>query len=303
VYLAAILFVAAWGVLQWLMLKLGLPYPSYIFNNSSTESAQGFATFLAPEVPRISSVAVEPSILAQVLLTVLPFVVFTGVLRFPVISKQFNRSLLILIIGVLLLSTSFSAYLGSGIVMIAIVIAFYRSKTLRLRHVLLIFLTLSIILLACLTVPSVTEFVNSQLLTKSDSYSGVERVRTVILAFGYFTESPWLGLGWGSVTSHDLVINILSNVGLVGLCSFLTFVVILWRRLRVSIHNSFFAEEKCLKIAIALSLITLLLMNVFTGVSFFFGHFWLTVGLAMGATAIKYDKPKLVVENALSDEK
>ena len=302
IYLSSILFVVIWGIFQWILLKTGIPYPGFIFNNSATETTRGFGTFLAAGVPRISSVAVEPSILAQVLLTTLPFVIFTSVLRFPVLSKRLNLWLLFLTAAVLILSTSFTAYIGSAIVMLTIVTAFYLTGILRFRHLLASIAILGTLMLAYVAVPPVTEFVNSQLLTKSESYSGIERIRTIILAYGYFMRSPILGLGWGSVVSHDLVMNLLSNAGIIGLISFLAFVVVVSRGLLRSIKSSYFAEEKCWKIAIALSFFTLLLINVFTGFAFVFGHLWLTVGLAMSASVLKYERPARAVAAGGGDQ-
>jgi O-antigen ligase len=115
-------------------------------------------------------------------------------------------------------------------------------------------------------------------------------------------KSPILGLGWGSVVSHDLVMNLLSNAGIIGLISFLAFVVVVSRGLLRSIKSSYFAEEKCWKIAIALSFFTLLLINVFTGFAFVFGHLWLTVGLAMSASVLKYERPARAVAAGGGDQ-
>jgi O-antigen ligase len=288
IYLYALLFVCGWGIFQWVLLQFQVPYPAFLFNNSATETAQGFATFL-DGVPRISSVAVEPSILAQILLTFLPFVILTGVLKYPVLPSLRNLLLGSVIGLVLLLSTSFSAYIGIAIVLAIIPGALYFVRVLRLKHLVVLTSVPLLALFSYVAIPFVSDFVNSQLLTKGDSYSGIERARTVILAYTYFVQFPVLGVGWGSVTSHDLILNLLSNCGILGFLCFALFVGVVVRKLFVSVKSSARPNEKSLKVAMGLSLITLIVMNIFTGFAFVFGHMWLIFGLTMAATAMRYD--------------
>jgi hypothetical protein len=63
------LFIACWGIFQFLCNVTGFPYPDFLLNNSGSASGKGFSQMLDTGVSRVSSAAVEPSVLAQALLS------------------------------------------------------------------------------------------------------------------------------------------------------------------------------------------------------------------------------------------
>jgi hypothetical protein len=75
--------------------------------------------------------------------------------------------------------------------------------------------------IAYLSVPWVSGVMGETLFNKAESGSSVERLYIVYADITYFLQYPILGLGWGSAPTHDLIVGILANCGLIGLASFL----------------------------------------------------------------------------------
>jgi hypothetical protein len=280
-------FVSAWGWLQWLCHQLGVSYPSAIFNNSITKSALGYDRVIEElGVLRVSSVAVEPSMLGQYLLTVLPLLLLAVVQRRTVWSPWFDKVAVLLGSSTLLITTSASAYAGLGLALGLTVYALYRLGTLRARHVAAVAACLVAVILAFSLSTSVRGWVSEILLTKVGTYSGAERVSSVIKAWDYFTEYPLLGVGWGSVTSHDLVVKLLANSGVFGLLAFSLFASYLVARLRMT--GAGMAESRAdqfWRAGVLITFVTLLALLILTGFDYVFGHVWLVFGLAIAVSS------------------
>ena len=112
-YVLSGVFVGLWGFLQLIFYHLNIPYPDFIFNNSMSEAARNFGGVLEDVgMKRVSSVAVEPSIFAQFLLTVIPFILYAIITRKKIISHAIDKLILILLSTILLLSTSTAGSVG-----------------------------------------------------------------------------------------------------------------------------------------------------------------------------------------------
>jgi O-antigen ligase len=117
-----------------------------------------------------------------------------------------------------------------------------------------------------------------------------------------------LGLGWGSVTSHDLIFKLLSNTGILGFSVFSYFMISLLRRLwrgskTVGISNPEWRWwSRCLLAACLVMVFT----NITTGFDFVFEHFWFLLGLAMSvpslnsALSLKHPPPELHGQEAVA---
>ncbi len=278
------LFIALWGLLQFACNLTGVSYPDYIFNNSASASGKGFLEAL-DGIGRISSVSTEPSVFAQSLVTLLPLT-FPAWLRTGfVISRRFDRYCAMLFVVLLILCTSSTAYIGLFLLGLLAMLILWRTGALPIgkaiaRAIVLGGLLVVAAVLAISAVPIVRDVINSVLLTKSSSGSALERLMTVELAFGYFKKFPLLGIGWGSATSHDLFVKLLSNVGIIGTFLFVGALCSVirggWRALRpltVPIDLSRFAW--------LLSLTVFVLTAVLAGFPLAFGNFWLILGMAM----------------------
>lgn len=295
IYVLSGLFVSLWGVMQLFLYTLHIPYPAFIFNNSITPSAQGFRQVLGDlAIKRISSVAVEPSILSQFLLTVIPLLFFSIIRRSPIFTARFDRFCLLLVLFVLLISTSTTAYYGLFITSIVILVMMYSLRLLQFRHLIYsmgLFLIASIALfIAIFLVPAGGVLIQNLIIEKMMTYSGQDRLQSIINAWHYFLKYPILGIGWGSIGSHDLVVKILSNSGLFGFFSFGMFVFYTLSRHLKGFSCYLYNERDSIvflwNMAIFVSFFVLLTINLLTGFAFVFGHFWFVTGISIAVTGL-----------------
>lgn len=288
IILYAGLFIACWGIVQFFCNVSGVTYPSFLFNNSGSGSGHGFRETLTNGIGRVSSAAIEPSVLAQALLTLLPLTLPAWLKRGFVFSRRRDRLLALLFIMVLVLSTSSTAYIGLVILTLAYVVYSVRTGSFSKRKAIFIFVltgifATAVIAVAFISVPFVSELLNTLVLNKASSGSGIERVMTISLAFGYFQKYPILGIGWGSATSHDVIVFLLSNVGIVGTVAFFgaMFSIIRANWKKISSDNSPLDLSREVWL---MSLLCFVLTSVLIEFPLVFGNFWLIIGMSM-ATA------------------
>jgi hypothetical protein len=131
------------------------------------------------------------------------------------------------------------------------------------------------------------QVLNAALFAKGESYSSLERVKTIVLAWGYFKTYPILGVGWGSVTSHDLVAMILANSGILGL---LAFVLILFGiTLPLLRFMKGTPDPVTLSRAVwLLAGILLITSSIVSGFPFVFGFFWIVFAMGISASTSDY---------------
>jgi O-Antigen ligase len=284
------IFLACWGIFQFLCNITGLPYPDFLLNNSGSASGQGFRQALKDiGVQRVSSAAVEPSVLAQALLSLLPLTLPAWLKRGFVFSRRRDRLVALLFVVVLILSTSSVAYVGLAILGLTYVVYSVRTGRFSKRKAIAVFvpvgiLATAIVAVAIISVPFVSQIADSVLLSKASSGSAIERAMTISYAFGYFQKYPILGIGWGSATSHDVIVKLLSNVGIVGtVVGFLGIFSIVrsnWRR--ISRGNS---PLELSREAWLMSLVSFVLTSVLIEFPLPFGNFWLIIGMSMATAA------------------
>lgn len=285
------IFIACWGLFQFACNVTGLPYPDFLLNNSGSAAGKGFMQSISEiGVHRISSATVEPSVLAQALLTLLPLTLPAWRRRGFVFSRRRDRLVAVLFIIVLVLSTSSTAYIGFAILALTYVVYSVRTGSFSKTKAFFVFaligtLATALVGVAFVSIPVVSEVVNSVLLSKASSGSGIERAMTIVYAFGYFQKYPILGIGWGSATSHDVVVFLLSNVGIIGtvifFCMIFSIVFPNWKK--ISSRNS---PLELSREAWLMSLICFVLTSIPSGFPLVFGNFWIILGMAM-ATACK----------------
>ncbi len=289
IFVCSAMFVSVWGFFQLGCSWLNIPYPAFLFNSSSTPSAQGYAELVDTlGTQRISSVTTEPSIFAVCMLIALTFVLFATVSRTPIISRIWDRLATgILILG-LILSTSTTAYLGLAFVLALYCCALIYVRILGLRHLLKLIVFFAILWGIYLVSPPVRDLVGAVLVNKAETYSALETMKSYILAWSYFRAYPILGLGWGSVTSRDLVLKLLSNTGVLGCAAFLWFLLrsllSLWHAARVNtVPNQ--ARRWC-AISICSAFLAVIVLNVITGFEYSYAQLWFVIGLAIAVPAM-----------------
>lgn len=285
-YLAGTACVSAWGLVQWLCYKVGIRYPAEVFNTSVTESARGYEQLITElGVQRISSAATEPSILAQSLLVIVPMLLFGSIApKARIFSRVADNTVLILMVATLVLSTSATAYIGLAACLLIGWRQMFRLRIARVGHVAALSAGALVLSLLFLAVDPARAWVQELVLTKGGTFSGVERVASVITAWSYAREYPVLGVGWGTVTSHDLIVKLLANSGALGLASFCVFAAYLL--FRTHVRKRALQEPKGTSawlVGIATAFRIQLLLWILTGFSYVYGHVWLTIGLAMAS--------------------
>ncbi len=287
VILLSALFISVWGIFQFWCNLTGVPYPDYIFNNSGSASGKGFMETING-VSRISSATLEPSVLAQSLLTLLPLTIPAWLSRGSVLSISVDRFSSVLFIVLLILSTSSTSYVGLLIFGVLLVPLLLRTRTLSIARAskfaaIAVAAVTAIMAFAVSMTPIVRDLLSAALLDKASSGSGVERLMTVVLAYGYFRRFPLLGIGWGSAASHDLIVKLLSNVGIIGTLAFLGAMGCViranWRAL-----DPLVLPFSLSRAAWFLGFIVFLSTSIFTEFPLPIGNFWLILGMAIATS-------------------
>jgi hypothetical protein len=302
IYLGAGAFIAGWGILQFLCGVIDLPFPTALFNSNLSHGVTGpNSTLEAIDLGRVTSVAVEPSILAQCLLSIAPLS-FPAILGIgTVFSCRRDRQIAVLIIAALILTFSSLAYIG--ILMLVVFVAILGSYFGVMRGIRLfgyasvcVLALVTLIVGVYLTSDSAKSVLDIVLFSKASGYSGLERLKTMSLAASYFSEYPWLGVGWGSVTSHDLLFKLLANVGLVGTLCFVCLVTSVVRQgLRSGRCPS---PEGALSSLVWMSSFVILVISCsLSESSYVFGHFWFVLGIAMAVGGLPRQANTLVSDS------
>lgn len=298
ILLYSTIFVSFWGILQWFCYLEGLTYPSFIFNTNKNETAMGFSVVFSDlGIARVASVATEPSGLAQYLLVAVVFASFAVMGRQLIISKSWDIFALGITALVLLLSTSTIAYLGLVLLIPVFLVSFSLLGRLRRQHVVLLVVLLIVSGGVYARSPDLHSLADSVIFSKADTTSGLDRLNSVLLAKDYFLRYPILGVGWGTVTSHDLIFKLLADVGVVGLISFAWFIKALWsslwrssvgfRRKTDASQRSYWASGMLVATAI------ILFTNILTGFSYVFGPLWLVFGMGLAVSGGEKMRPSV----------
>jgi len=284
-FMAGSAFSAVWALVELGCKITGLPYPAVLFNTGTGLSTMGYKEQLGEHLYRLSSVGVEPSIFAQSLLVAvamyLPFVFG----RLTLFGKKQDRVLFCFLFTVLCLTTASTAYLGIGFTVVLLFVLLTIRGLLSVKHLFHAIAGLTITGLLYLFVPVVQRVADEVLISKSGGYSAIERLMTIHNTWEMFVRYPVLGIGWGSITSHDLVVNILGNGGIAAAVPFVIAVAFTFRALYRSISrrrrlarvSDLMHMDFAMYVALAVTLFTSLLSGFLNVFSFF----WFTWGLAI----------------------
>lgn len=284
-YVGSCAFAAAWGLFELWCDITGHTYPAYIFNTNAGESALGYLeVFKLAEgnLGRISSVALEPSVLAQELLLAFVILLICLGLHWPLLGKRWDYAALALIVATLVASTSSTAYIGIlAALVVAAVALFQAGKPWKLYFVLAgVAVAMGVLVVAMM--PFVEQVAAVVVLNKFDEVgSGLERLHSIGLAAQDFLRYPLLGAGWHTVPCWDLLFLILANTGLIGLIAFASFLFPVVRGLWVS------AGRRNSAAVVLLSAVTLMvILAEAAGLTYAAGYDWLVFGLGAGAVIV-----------------
>jgi hypothetical protein len=291
IYIASGTFVSLWGAIQFFCFYLDFQYPSFIFNNSANDAGNQFNQVLidgdfSGDILRLTSVASEPSVLAQFLITTVSILLFTPS---NIIKKKY--ALVLLNFMTLLMSTSSTAYLGILFLCAYILVFSACMKIINLKHILSILATFCLSFYLYSKFDLVSRFINTYLLNKLSTGSGTGRLTSVSLALEYFTQSPLLGIGWGSVTSFDMFVLVLSSTGIIGIITFCSLIFHPFSSLfhilkQINLRNKNYTIRKyTLEIGIFSSFLCLLSIQSISGFWYSHGYFWFMLGLSISTYA------------------
>ena len=293
VYVWSVTFVSAWGGLESLCFYLRMPFPYFIFNSAIHDSVMEFGTtsnILGFDFLRIESVTLEPSYFAQVLLLLVPCFIMATTYKVYITSNIVDRVMIVVIVAGLLMSTAASAFIGLGIIAIVYIVTGYISGVIRIRYYVLSGLVLALLgWLIYEQVPLINNAVTLVIQDKADSTSAFERANSIRTAWEYFLVHPLLGLGWGIVTSHDLVVHLLANSGVIGLTSFVVlimYVCLRSKRLIRAIRSEIGPHENALTLwtaALTISLLAHISLSLLTAFTSYLPHFYFMLGMVIAA--------------------
>ena len=146
----------------------------------------------------------------------------------------------------------------------------------------------------------VGNFLNLIFIDKLISGSMIERVFFIEKAWFHFLDYPFLGLGMGNITSSDLIVFLLSNVGIIGLLTFF-FLVIYFVKGAVTNketlkENTEFSERNsnlALIDGILISFYVQLLVYLFMGFVWYLPVFYLMIFFIISASSENLSKTNI----------
>jgi len=283
VYGYSIIFVIFWGAFQFLCYKTGISYPSFLFNNSaSTTVVHDFVidTNQITNTLRISSVGAEPSILSQSLVIYIPFLVLGLVYKKYVFSKSKDMTLLTAVVLFILFTTSSVGILTLFVIFLLLLVVLRRFIQKQFLKSFKVFILAFVVIL--ILAFFFKGMLNNYLFSKSDSFSALERLDTIFSAWEVFLKYPILGVGWGTVTSTNMLTRILSSTGITGIFPFLLiFILILKQQLNSKKKLLLESKKPLYPEALLIAIIAMFFAANVAGFSYVFGYYWLIFSLAI----------------------
>jgi hypothetical protein len=216
-------FVAAVGTYQIFCHRLGLPFPSWLFN-SNQAWGQAPNEFIGPGISRISATFVEPSDAAG-------FVASWSVFELTLAISGGHRNgwhWLLAALGsvILVATTSTTGYITAGIMWIVMACdcgaTILRHGWIKVKAGLAVIALASAALIALITMPQGWLLLDAVLINKGTSASALHRTSTLWRAVDVFQHSWGLGAGLGSNRAMSAFFYVLSNLGFPGM------LLILW---------------------------------------------------------------------------
>jgi hypothetical protein len=286
IFLSSAVFVCIWGFMQWYCYRAGFSYPAFIFNNNTSISAQGYMEDMRDlGLTRISSVATEPSILAHYTIIALVFAIFAIVGERAVISKVWDRVALAATALLLLMSSSTTAYAGLAMLLPLSLFGLWYLGRLGVLPLALVASVVLAIYIAYTRSDLIQAVADKMIFSKSEDYSGIGRINSLFLGYTYFRMYPILGIGWGSSTSADIILKLLSNTGILGLFAFGWFLKSLfsqlWRSMVRPTARGIVSERTYWACCLFVATIMLIATSELSGFAFVYGHTWFVFGMAL----------------------
>ena len=231
-------FVAAVGAYQIFCHRLGLPFPSWLFN-SNQAWGQAPNQSIGPGISRMSATFVEPSDAAGFLAA---WSVFELTLAISGGRRNGWHWLLAALGSVMLVATtSTTGYVTAGIMWIVMAgdcgATILRHGWIKVKAGLAVIALVSAALVALITMPQAWLLLDAVLINKGTSASALHRTSTLGRAVEVFQHSWGLGVGLGSNRAMSAFFYVLSNLGFPGMLLILWLLAQLYSQVRVRLSR------------------------------------------------------------------
>lgn len=243
IFCISTIFAIIWGFIQFILYYLNIDYPEFLFNNNN--NYKQWYEQVMHGIKRISSISAEPSVFSLNLLGFLPIVLIPWLYE-----KEKNKKIRLAVIIVItivcaILTTSSTALIGLVVIMSSLLLYLLVNVKKQEDNKKKIFniighsiLSIVIAILICITVniiptfnidneqgtkqeADISETIKEMTISKLSSDSGKERMSREILGFEIYKISPIFGVGFGSFRTYTIFTNILVNVGILGILSYI----------------------------------------------------------------------------------
>lgn len=280
--ISGVSFMVFWGWFGCSLFYMNIPLPT-VFNhvgmwgNGIVNTYNGY--------PRMASVTFEPSYFAQILIPIIPFFYwFYKSNESLFFSKKFFKYIYIISLISLVIAITSTGILGFFMLIGLLLINNFSFFSLRTKYILVVFYSLLVIVSTIFTIQYIIDL--------SETFSGVERFKTVVYGIEYFIDYPILGLGWGVFPTHDFFINLLVNIGLLGTISFLILLYYVLKKLLIK-QKSVTHDKKYIFRAAIESFILLMIVSQLSGFVYHSQYFWLYLGLYISISSLELKKGKI----------
>ena len=235
ILIASAAFACFWGWVEAGSILFGYPYPAFLFNNSVSFAQQFGASLGGFNIPRISSIAPEPSMFARFLLAPTFITLYDYYHKNLYFRPSKALGLLILFTTTIFAATSSTGYVGLVVGLILIYIGIQSEdergwlhpvalgravKVLAAGIGLLTFMATVVIITANqmlgLNLSEMGSLLELLVLNKLQTGSGQERLGAAARALELLRQHPIFGVGWGSNRTFDLVTNVFTTTGILG---------------------------------------------------------------------------------------
>ena len=202
-----------------------------------------------------------------------------------VISRFWDRVALAVTALLLLMSTSTTAYAGLAILLPVSLLGLWYLGRLRLLPAVVAGSVVLVLYFAYARFDAIQVIADKMIFSKSEDYSGIGRINSLLLGYTYFRMYPILGIGWGSSTSADIILKLLSNTGILGLFAFGWFLKSLFSQLWGSMsrpaRRARVSEQTYWACGLLVATFMLIATSELSGFAFVYGHTWFVFGMAL----------------------
>jgi hypothetical protein len=295
-------FVAAVGILQTLGPRVGVPFPTWLFNSNEVW-AQASNQYIGGDFSRLSATFVEPSEAAGFLAA---WSVFELSLAISGVRHNGWHWLLAGLGSVMLIkTTSTTGYVTAAIIWLVMVWdcaeSILRHGWIKAKGTIAVLVLAGSAVVALLTVPGAWRLLDEVLLNKGQSHSALHRTATFARAVGVFQQSWGLGVGLGSNRAMSVFFYVLSNLGFPGMLLVLILLAQLYHQIHTRIYRPGIDRgTRSLMSAVGGAFVANLIALLASGAEITQPRLWILWGLLLAAIRTDWLAQRLALPAELS---